>query len=317
MIAKIMLKSVVCDHVIIGEGKITVMHIQMKIEAQKTQQSLVNQLQNIDVVAQIRSLPMSLQRYLQVVPPIWMVHARDSLYSQIQAMPTLYHRGRVVWAAIVQANQLMFQQGQDSCPGEVLYDPSGQTSPSQLRELAHQLFALKHTQPTQLDQLEYAQHITNERTRIKNFLYPQSLAAVPLRLTSTWFWRGHLPDGILTMGFFPILISDECPGDVMVLPSLFWPEEFKSSWLHQSCSSKPYLEQIILDQLKSGQYQWKEPQLEPPLAQIIKPILKNTYLEPSKPQQTATTRHQARAPLGLATVVWIVVMISVVVLLLV
>lgn len=187
-------------------------------------------LGQLDVAAAIKTLKAYQYSYLQVVVPAWL--KGDSLYGQIKHMPILYKSGRVVWAALIQANNSMFKPESASCPGEVIYDTAGRLSPEVLKQLAHQLYQLKETTPDQPDQNEYARHITNELTRLYDFPFPASLGNYPdVRISTLWFWRLHLPNGMLSLGYFPLLISDQVDGKVMVLPSRFWPESFRQQWL--------------------------------------------------------------------------------------
>ena len=39
-------------------------------------------------------------------------------------------------------------------------------------------------------------------------LFPQSIAPLNLRMSTTWFWRLHLPNGALSLGYFPILVCE-------------------------------------------------------------------------------------------------------------
>lgn len=228
---------------------------------------LLAQVRQIDVGALIAQMTPSLHPYLQVVPPTWLFN--DILYTQIKAMPVLYQHGRVVWAALIQANQVMFVEGKDNSPGEVVYDPLGQTSIEQLQASASRLYQLKHTQPTQPDQLAYANHITNEATRIKYGRYPKSLSPQPLRISSIFFERLHFPDGVINLKYFPILVSDQCPGDVMILPGLFWPADFKTRWLAHSAQPQPYMEDRVLALMQIGHWTLNPAVRQPPLAKLF------------------------------------------------
>lgn len=225
----------------------------------------------IDVPHLVDQLPLKYRSYLQVVPPPWM--KGDELYSQITAMPSLYRTGKVVWAALVQANSLMFKSEGASCPGEIIFDPTGQTDIHTLLNAAKQLFALKGTTPEQEDQRKYAEHLTDERTRLINFPFPQSLAPLPLRMSSVWFWRMHLPDGMLTLSYFPIIVSDQALGEAIVLPSLFWPDVFKKYWYAASKEKNNGqvidLEATVIRRMDEGKQDLPESMLEPRLPLIF------------------------------------------------
>ncbi len=169
--------------------------------------------------------------YLQILPPQWM-HG-DDLMAQIRAMPTLYTKGRVVWAALVQANQQLFQHNDPaSCPAEVIYDKSGRTPPRLLRQYAKELFALKHSTPDDPELAKYVHHITDERTRFTGRI-PTKISHMNLHGATVLIWRLHLPNAILTLPTFPIIVADDCD-EVMLLPAKYWADtSFYRDWLRE------------------------------------------------------------------------------------
>lgn len=169
--------------------------------------------------------------YLQMIPPDWMTE--DELYDQLQQLVELYTKGKVVWAHIVQANKLLFTPEYPySCPAEIIYDPTGRTPPSYLAEIAHQLYALKDTIPDNPELVDYAKHITDESTRIIGNNVPDIITSLPLKTTTMFIWRLHLPNGVLNSAF-PILISDTTD-EVTVLPAKFWDKSYYASWIEDS-----------------------------------------------------------------------------------
>lgn len=171
--------------------------------------------------------------YLQMMPPDWMKN--DSLYEQMNQLATLYKTGKVVWAHVVQANKMLWTEDEVySCPAELLYDPTGRTPVSHLEKVAHELYGLKDTIPDtdNLEIIEYAKHITDEFTRVVGFDIPNSITSLPLKSTSMFIWRLHLPNGVLQTSF-PILISDETL-EVTVLPAKFWDKDYYEEWIENS-----------------------------------------------------------------------------------
>lgn len=263
-------------------------------------------LNDINISTKLDELPASLRHYLQVVPPDWL--QQDILYKQILAMPMLLRHGRVVWAAVVQANSLMFQPREENCPGEIVYDPTGTTSLSTLLEMAQKLYQLKGTSPQQADQLQYAHNLTGEMERLFAHPFPQSLAALPLSISSLWFWRPHLPNGMLSLPYFPILLCDDdaFAGQVMPLPALFWPVELQQQWLQHDISHEDYTQVSTLSR------QPKLEQAQPPLSYLFK----GTYSSPKQirlfldPQQTRQDKQTFNKKGLLIAVMLIILMIG-------
>lgn len=180
----------------------------------------------------INRLAPNQREYLQVIAPDWLL--KDVLGSQLAHMPTLYRRGRIVWASLIWANHQIFSQGEESCAGEVIFDPRGRTSLDELRAYGEMLYALKGSTPKEPDQLVYARHLTQENSRVFGMPYPKSLGNVELSVSSVWFYRRHLPNGMLSDTVFPIIISEDTKGRVMVLPSRLWEGKFYQAWLQRA-----------------------------------------------------------------------------------
>lgn len=185
---------------------------------------------NIDLKNHLNQLSQQELAYLQIIPPGWMQGLEYSAYlEQLNHLSYLYKNGRIVMAHIVQANRLLFSDDNThSCPAEIVYDINGQTSIDELSQIAHQLFSLKHTTPDDPELKKYAEHITNEHTQLFSRV-PKVLTKKELVTTTMFIWRPHLPNGVLSIGYFPILISDTHQGVATVLPARFW----KNSDLYQ------------------------------------------------------------------------------------
>ncbi|STZ08664.1 Uncharacterised protein [Moraxella caprae] len=202
-----------------------------------------NQSLPIDLQAACQNLSVHWQSYLQILPPKWMLG--DDLMSQIKAIPTLYQKGRVVWGALVQANNMLFEEDNPaSCPAEIIYDKSGRTPPHLLHELAQTLFSFKKQAPDDLPPKlkQYVQHLQNERTRFSGELPAPPTTAMSLYAKTIFVWRLHLPDAMLTLPIFPIIINDD-NDEVMILPAKFWAHtEYYQKWI---ANPKDFIQEIV------------------------------------------------------------------------
>ena len=67
--------------------------------------------------------------------------------------------------------------------------------------------------------------------------YPASIAATNYRITTSWIWRRHLPNGMLSNSVVPIIIHTHAyqnkaeQGEIMVLPSQLWDKAYYHYWL--------------------------------------------------------------------------------------
>jgi len=160
--------------------------------------------------------------------------ADDALRAWYEALPTLARHGRVRWARVVQANLKMFRPGTGDQVGEVVFDPSGRLAGDALDRLGQALFELKGTRPRHPGLGWIAAHLTDERTRARGYPVPATLGARGGRLSSVVFHRAHLPGGRLSGQLLPVLVADEAPGLVAVLPERYWPSALRTQWLRAS-----------------------------------------------------------------------------------
>lgn len=188
---------------------------------------------DVDLSAKLANFKPEERYYLQIKKPNWL-NETDKLYPQIKHLSELYKGGRVVWAALIQANNKMLSSINshlaNGLPGEIVFDPTGRTHIRELIDRAEEIFSLKNTEPENAEQLALAQRITAE-TEYTNFAdYPKSLSPLPLKISTVFLWRHHFPNGLVTDSMFPILIDDKLKV-VTPLPFRFWQQDFVNAWL--------------------------------------------------------------------------------------
>jgi hypothetical protein len=162
-------------------------------------------------------------RQVEIDEPPW---ARsDDLHYLFDNARALLHEGRVVWGALVQVNLDLFDAaGQFAgAPGEVLYDPTGRVPREDLAEMADKVFALKGQEFQDPALAHFSRYLTDEKVRVFGLDFPAPILPCPLKVSSTWFQRAHLPGGVISDKLIPLLISDAHPGAVLPLPALFRP----------------------------------------------------------------------------------------------
>lgn len=146
--------------------------------------------------------------YLQIKKPNWL-NENDALYPQISNLQNLYKSGKVIWAVLIQANKQLFNTIKNNepngYPAEIIYDPTGRTHLAEL--------------------LNYKAKVNDsDNTFLDNYL-------LPIKKTSILVWRLHLPNGLLSMDIFPIIISEKNEDIITLLPARFWNDEFVQAWL--------------------------------------------------------------------------------------
>ncbi|MHC4377086.1 MAG: hypothetical protein ACYS26_10850 [Planctomycetota bacterium] len=147
----------------------------------------------------------------------------------------LMQRGVVVPGAIVQANHLLWEPGEDAHPAELVYCLDPGVALERLPELAHELYELKGTKPDERTPRFIADHLANERTRTRGVRLPLQLAGQKETFTSTTIvYREHLPKGHLDGNRYPVLV---CPSShvALILPHDLWSAE---GWGYHGCTSE-------------------------------------------------------------------------------
>ena len=148
-----------------------------------------------------------------------------------KAQDNLLSDGQVVWAHLIQANGLLFQQGDQDLPAVVVYcsKATQKVTPIDLAPIAKSLFELKGTVPKDPDLKVFADNLTGEHTRQFGLAVPKKLAPdFPCAVSPVIFCRKHLPNKKLSSPFFPLIIRSD--GIVMPLPSRFWPQQLINFW---------------------------------------------------------------------------------------
>ena len=177
---------------------------------------------------------------------------KDELYRQVEATEDLYRYGKVVWGVVIKSDAALtepmseeerdtpFANHRVSC-ADILFDPSGQARVEDLQAKASQLMDAVGTvnQPPNAtpDLAFYQLHCQDDTSRVFNLAYPASIAVTNYRITTSWIWRRHLPNGMLSNSVVPIIIHTDAyqnkaeQGEIMVLPSQLWDKAYYHYWL--------------------------------------------------------------------------------------
>ena len=170
------------------------------------------------------------QDYIKLDEPTWAAH--DSLKTLFLNQEQLFFGHRIVWGAVIQANPLLSSKNYISACGEVLYDPLGRINPKDLCLLAHLIFNLKGKKNQDRATQAIGEFLENDLVRVFGRDVPKTAIPYPVKVSTAFFQCRHLPDGMLSLSYMPLLINNE--GLVRVVPSRYWPQKFKQTWLAAS-----------------------------------------------------------------------------------
>ncbi|MDR1935611.1 MAG: hypothetical protein LBS49_08540, partial [Candidatus Accumulibacter sp.] len=214
------------------------------------EQSAPHKLDDFDVAAWLQALPGPELDYLDAEPPRGL--ASDPLGVSVANFPTLLREGRGVWGSLVMANGDLFKPGAYSgLPAEILYSIDGSVPPDDLAPIASALFKLREQLPPHADDAlkKYANYLNAETGRAFGLPVSASVASLPgvpehsrlhvLRTSTLWVVRKHLPHAYLAHGILPLLVSDRCPGHVMIVPARAWPSGLLALWKSKTAEEQP------------------------------------------------------------------------------
>ena len=159
----------------------------------------------------------------------------DKMEAHFSNFKELMENGRIIWGVLIQANVLLFSEGDDDCPGELLYctDPNF-SDLGALMKIRDQIGSLKGTKPEDPELGEIAHYLTDEMIRVFGLDVPKVVSGnLNCKISTTFFMRKHFPDRMLSQGIMPILTYQK-NGETFAtpVPSDFWPEDFKEWWIH-------------------------------------------------------------------------------------
>lgn len=180
-----------------------------------------------------RRIPIWLRlAHFRVRRPRW-CQIDNGLYQYFMNRDHLIREGTVVWAHLIQANELLFRDGWDDCPALVVYclDPNERDLPGKLQEIASRVFSLRYKKPEDISLQPIAASITDEYSMVLGFPIPDSISqGVPSAMSAVYVQRKHLPNRKISKGLFPIVLSQTNPRIVMILPCRYWPKPLRTLW---------------------------------------------------------------------------------------
>jgi hypothetical protein len=167
---------------------------------------------------------------MSIPRPPWLPQARDSgLEELFRRQGVLLKEGKIMWAALIQANTLLFEPGNDDCPACFVYSPDTyfDSRPQELHLIGRKIFSFKETNPSDPKLKEVARRVTDEAAHTMGFTLPKVFSDKEIRWVTALVCRRHIPKGILSSGFYPLLIHPSTQA-VMIVPCQLWPAELTS-----------------------------------------------------------------------------------------
>jgi hypothetical protein len=177
-------------------------------------------------------------KQVRAEPPAWLTASGDPVRIFYEKQETLFRKGRIGWGALVEADDGVFAQGEDDLPGVLVFseDDYFDARPAELAAVGARLAELKAAGASGASEASrFAQNVRNDSGRPLGIPVPASLSPKAPTLSSFIAIRAHLPDGMLSGDWFPVLMH---PASVvpMIVPHTFWPPAMLTAWSERRMS---------------------------------------------------------------------------------
>ena len=162
-------------------------------------------------------------------PPAWLKPG-DLIGRIYEHQDRILRDGHVRWAAVVHANQTLFQPGPTQSGAQVVYAPKGDVPLEALGEVARRTYALKNTRPADPAERRVADMLTDELERALDWPVPRSVTGgADVITTVVMLPRHHLPVGFLANHHFPV-VADPATRMAVLVPCRYWPAALRDEW---------------------------------------------------------------------------------------
>ncbi|WLF83142.1 hypothetical protein [Moraxella sp. ZY210820] len=175
---------------------------------------------DIDIQQEIEKLPATALGYLQQVPSELLLN-QHPVYQNVEQLHQLYQHGKCVWG--VSVRPIDFYQNERMPIVDMVYDPTGRTDIEALREIAQKIYTLYREENVEPENQSFAQYLLQAMGRLQAVDIPVTISVIPLKISSIYVWRPHLPSSDLSLDALPILIDSQTDAKyAMILPAYFW-----------------------------------------------------------------------------------------------
>jgi hypothetical protein len=157
--------------------------------------------------------------YLKIEQPDWT--KKGNLVRFFQHYPRSLTHGKLVLAAVVMANNNLFQPGPDDHAALTVYDLDGQMKPEDLIQLAHRIYGLQEREPATLREAQLKEYLLDHYAYGFGMPVPDTMGPEACRLSTCFMPRKHLPGGHLQDKIVPVC-ADPDTGVAAVFPVKYW-----------------------------------------------------------------------------------------------
>jgi len=160
--------------------------------------------------------------------PFWL--GDDPLKQIYENLNILYQSGKVVYAFLVQANEILFKRFPPfNCPANIIFslDEFYKSNPMELQNISQELYSYKNEGDTPPEIKQITDSITDEMNRLFNIPIPLDITEnKQVYFTTIMVHRNHLPKGKLISSLFPVVCDLNSTNTSIILPKKYWTKDF-------------------------------------------------------------------------------------------
>jgi hypothetical protein len=170
------------------------------------------------------------------LPRPWWMFADDELSKIYTDKEILLEHGKIYYSYLLQANVKLFQKFPPfDYPAQIVYSTASDidNNPLLLKDTIEEIYSYKYSNEDPPNKLvEIVENIRNEKDRTAFSVECQTDSTkLVAKMQTIMVYRKHLPMRILMGSILPVIACPEECDSVIILPSEYWSNEFKESWL--------------------------------------------------------------------------------------
>ena len=166
----------------------------------------------------------------------WWMFADEELSKIYTEKRMLLEQGNVYYSCLLQANVKLYRKFPPfDYPAQIVFSTSSalDEDPLILKDMTEKLYSYKYSDerpPKEWSKI--VENIKNEKDRTAfSIEYDLSDAKLMAKIQTIMVFRKHLPTRVLEGSVIPVIACPEVCNSVLILPSTYWSNEFKESWL--------------------------------------------------------------------------------------
>ena len=173
---------------------------------------------------------------LRLRKPSWLA-VTDRLSIVFREKETLLREGKIYYAHVVQANEMLFMRdkARNDCPANFIYSADGAVNddPAKLASLAHTLFSYKgkNLDDVPPEWQRMAGILTDEFSREGHrFTIQTESGPAQMNFVCVLVFREMLPKRTLLSSLVPVIAAPEKCESILILPKKYWTKNFTAAW---------------------------------------------------------------------------------------